>query len=97
MDLHIVPGVKAGDAAEAHRLDVLLQEEYHCKCMTYWIDEGRGHVFCLIDASGKEAVENMHNRAIQQPRELPCFIAYWLPAKTFRSIPTIGCRMYLSE
>jgi AraC-like DNA-binding protein len=63
MDLHIVPGVKAGDVAEAHRLDVLIQQEHHCKAMTYWIDESRGHVFCLIDAPGKEAVEEMHSKA----------------------------------
>ena len=63
MDLHIVPGVKAGDVAEAHRMDVSIQEQHHCKCMTYWIDESRGHIFCLINAPGKEAVEELHNQA----------------------------------
>jgi hypothetical protein len=41
MDIHIVPGIKARDVAEAHRKDILLQEEHECKCMTYWIDEAR--------------------------------------------------------
>lgn len=63
MDLHIVPGVKAKDAAEAHRMDILIEEEHDCKCMTYWIDEARGHVFCLIDAPDKQAVEAMHDKA----------------------------------
>lgn len=63
MDLHIVPGVKANDVAEAHRLDVLIQDDHSCKCMTYWVDESRGHVFCLIDAPGKETVIAMHNKA----------------------------------
>jgi AraC-like DNA-binding protein len=63
MDLHIVPGVKATDVAEAHRLDVLIQDEHECKCMTYWVDESRGHIFCLIDAPGKDTVIEMHNRA----------------------------------
>ncbi len=63
MDLHIVPGVKANDVAEAHRLDVLIQDDHACKCMTYWVDEGRGHIFCLIDAPGKETVIEMHNKA----------------------------------
>lgn len=63
MDLHIVPGVKAREAAEAHRQDILIEEEYGCKCMTYWIDEGRGHVFCLIDAPDKGAVEQMHGKS----------------------------------
>src|SRR4029078_1752035 len=63
MDVHIVPGIKARDVAEAHRKDILLQEEHQCKCMTYWIDEERANVFCLIDAPNKEAVAEMHHRA----------------------------------
>ena len=63
MDLHIVPGVKANDVAEAHRMDVLIQDEHECKCMTYWVDESRGHIFCLIDAPGKDMVIEMHNKA----------------------------------
>ena len=63
MDVHIVPGVKAKDVAEAHRKDLLHQEEYGCKCMTYWIDEKRESIFCLIDAPEKEAVKEMHSKA----------------------------------
>ncbi|MDB5198069.1 MAG: hypothetical protein JWO92_32 [Chitinophagaceae bacterium] len=63
MDVHIVPGVKARDVAEAHTKDLLHQEEYGCKAMTYWIDEERETVFCLIEAPDKEAVEEMHGKA----------------------------------
>ena len=63
MDVHIVPGVNAKDVAEAHRKDLLIQEEHECKCMTYWIDEERESIFCLIEAPAKEAVVEMHNRA----------------------------------
>ncbi|TMI74850.1 MAG: DUF4242 domain-containing protein [Bacteroidetes bacterium] len=63
MDVHIVPGVKAKDVAEAHRKDLLHQEEHGCKCMTYWIDEERENIFCLIEAPDKAAVEEMHNKA----------------------------------
>jgi AraC-like DNA-binding protein len=63
MDLHILPGVKAKEVAEAHRRDMLIQNDHSCKCMTYWIDEKRGNVFCLIDAPSKEAVETMHSKA----------------------------------
>jgi len=63
MDVHIVPGVKARDVAEAHRKDLLHQEEYECKCMTYWIDEHRETIFCLIEAPNKQAVEEMHCKA----------------------------------
>lgn len=63
MDVHIVPGVNAKAVAEAHSRDVLLQEEHQCKCMTYWIDEARESVFCLIEAPSMEAVVEMHNEA----------------------------------
>src|SRR3984893_19100970 len=63
MDVHIVPRIIARDVAEAHRKDILLQEEHDCKCMTYWIDEERENVFCLIEAPDKQAVEEMHSRA----------------------------------
>jgi AraC-like DNA-binding protein len=63
MDVHIVPGVKATGVAEAHQLDLDQQKEHGCKCMTYWIDEVRESVFCLIEAPTKEAVINMHSKA----------------------------------
>ena len=63
MDVHIVPGVKARDVAEAHTKDILVQGEHECKCMTYWIDEERENVFCLIEAPAKEAVIEMHHKA----------------------------------
>ena len=63
MDVHIVPGVKAKDVAEAHRKDLFHQEENGCRCMTYWIDEQRENIFCLIEAPEKEAVEELHRRA----------------------------------
>jgi AraC-like DNA-binding protein len=63
MDAHIVPGVKARDVAEAHKKDLLHQEEYGCKAMTYWVDEKRETIFCLIEAPEKHAVEEMHRNA----------------------------------
>lgn len=63
MDVHIVPGVKAKDVAHAHSKDLLLQDEYGCRCMTYWIDEERENIFCLIDAPDREAVKDMHRSA----------------------------------
>lgn len=63
MDIHNVPGVKAKNVAEAHQKDLIHQEEYGCKSMTYWIDEAREKVFCLIDAPNKAAVKEMHSRS----------------------------------
>ena len=63
MDMHILPGVKARDVAQAHLLDLVIQDDHGCNCMTYWVDEKRGTVFCLIEAPGKEAVSEMHGKA----------------------------------
>jgi AraC-like DNA-binding protein len=63
MDIHNVPGIEALDLAEAHRKDILIQDSYRCKCMTYWIDEARGVAFCLIEAPDKSVVEEMHKNA----------------------------------
>jgi AraC-like DNA-binding protein len=63
MDRHIVPGIEARHAAEAHREDLKIQKEYGCRCMTYWVDEERGSAFCLIDAPDIDAVKRMHNKA----------------------------------
>jgi AraC-like DNA-binding protein len=63
MDLHEVPGVTAKDAAEAHLLDVEVQDEYNCNVMTVWLDILRGEGFCLIEAPDKKAVELMHKNS----------------------------------
>jgi len=63
MDVHIVPGVKAIDVAQAHQKDLMFQDEHTCKCMTYWVDEKRESIFCLIEAPDKNAVQEMHRKA----------------------------------
>lgn len=63
MDKHIVPGIEAKHAAEAHREDLKIQDLYNCRCMTYWVDEAKGSAFCLIDAPNEEAVRELHEAA----------------------------------
>lgn len=63
MDRHNIPGLTSKDAAQAHLKDLEIQDEYNCTAMTYWIDEERGNVFCLIESPSKKAVIEMHNRA----------------------------------
>jgi len=63
MDSHIVPGIEAKHAAEAHKKDLGVQNQFGCRNMTYWVDENRGRVFCLIDAPNEEAVREMHDHA----------------------------------
>lgn len=63
MDLHIAPGIKAKEIAEAHVKDLQIQDNYQCNCMTYWVDESNGRAFCLINAPSEEAVKNLHEKA----------------------------------
>ena len=63
MDIHEVPGVKALDVAEAHRLDLQHQQDFKCKCMTYWVDEARETIFCLIEGPNKDSVAALHGKA----------------------------------
>lgn len=63
MDLHIVPGAVLDDVVEAHKMDVSIQDQFGCNCMTFWFDQPRGHAFCLIEAPDKESVMRMHNHA----------------------------------
>lgn len=63
MDRHDVPGTTAKALAEAHQLDLNIQDNFGCKAFTYWFDEGRGIVFCLIEAPDKKAVEEMHRNS----------------------------------
>lgn len=63
LDLHIIPGVTPTQVAEAHVKDVEIQERYCCKTMTYWMDEDKGCVFCLIEAPDQDSVVSLHRKA----------------------------------
>ncbi len=63
LDLHIAPGVSARELAEAHLLDVKIQDAFDCKAMTYWHDADKGCVFCLIEAPDKESVKELHAKS----------------------------------
>ncbi len=63
MDLHIGQGLTAEDMALAHQMDVRIQKDYYCKCLTYWFDKERGNAFCLIEAPSKEHVFELHKNS----------------------------------
>lgn len=63
MDRHDAPEVTAAEVAEAHRKDLEIQGQYGVRFLTYWFDEPRGTIFCLIDAPDKEAVQCVHREA----------------------------------
>jgi AraC-like DNA-binding protein len=63
MDRHDSLNATAKSLAEAHQLDIDIQEKYSCKALTYWFDEGKQIAFCLIEAPDKKAVEDMHRNS----------------------------------
>jgi len=63
MDRHDSLNATAKALAEAHQLDIEVQEKYSCKALTYWFDEGKKIAFCLIEAPDKKSVEEMHKNS----------------------------------
>lgn len=63
MDRHYVEGATRQSVADAHQKDLVLQDKYEVKFMTYWFDEMRCTAFCLIEAPNRETIERAHNEA----------------------------------
>lgn len=66
MDLHVAQGLTAEDVARAHQLDLEVQHEVGCKCLTYWLDPALGSAYCLIEAPTIDKVEELHDRSHKQ-------------------------------
>jgi class 3 adenylate cyclase len=60
MDRHNAPDATYDAMAEAHRLDLDLQERYDVRFLAYWFDPHRGLAFCLADAPSAEAMKQVH-------------------------------------
>ncbi|MEX1194185.1 MAG: nickel-binding protein [Dehalococcoidia bacterium] len=63
MDRHEAGELTPTDIYAAHLLDLQVQEKYHTRYLTYWMDQERGHVFCLVDAPSREAAAAVHAEA----------------------------------
>ncbi len=63
MDRHDIPGATASDVAQAHQENLKIQDQFHCRALTYWFDEKRGAAFCLVEAPDANAVQEMHDLA----------------------------------
>jgi hypothetical protein len=64
LDIHKkVDGATDEAVAAAHQKDLETQEKYGVKYMKYWLDEGTGTIFCLVEAPNKEAAERVHREA----------------------------------
>jgi Protein of unknown function (DUF4242) len=64
MDVHNLGGpVTIDDVAKAHAADLETQDEYDVHYLRYWVDEGEGKIFCLVDAPDAEAANKVHKEA----------------------------------
>jgi hypothetical protein len=64
MDVHTLDGpVGLADVAQAHAADVATQGRYGVDYRHYWVDEGAGKIFCLVEAPDAEAAESVHREA----------------------------------
>jgi hypothetical protein len=64
MDVHSLDGgVAAADVAKAHEADLKTQDQYGVNYLRYWVDEGDGKIFCLVDAPDADAASTVHREA----------------------------------
>ena len=64
MDVHSMDGeVSVDDVAKAHAADLQTQEPHGVNYLRYWVDEGNGKIFCLVDAPDATAAETVHREA----------------------------------
>jgi hypothetical protein len=64
MDIHhLGNGVTMDDVAKAHQADLAAQGEHDVSYLRYWVDEGKGEVFCLVEAPDAEAANEVHRKA----------------------------------
>jgi Nickel responsive protein SCO4226-like len=64
MDVHTIDGgVAADDVAKAHMADLQTQGKHDVNYLRYWVDEGKGKVFCLVEAPSADAAATVHRDA----------------------------------
>ena len=64
MDVHTIDGgVTADDVAKAHIADLQTEGRHNVNYLRYWVDEGKGKVFCLVDAPSADAAATVHREA----------------------------------
>jgi hypothetical protein len=64
MDVHSLgTGVTLDDVAKAHAADLATEGAHDVHYLRYWVDEARGHIFCLVEAPDAEAANTVHRDA----------------------------------
>ena len=56
-------GVTAAAVAEAHAKDLQVQGKHGVNYRSYWVDEKKEAVFCLVEAPNAEAAARVHREA----------------------------------
>ncbi|GAA4010976.1 hypothetical protein GCM10022408_24100 [Hymenobacter fastidiosus] len=65
IDVHdLEPGkVSFKDVEGAHQKDLATQDKYGVKFLKFWVDEKKGKVYCLSQATNESSVTNTHKEA----------------------------------
>jgi len=64
LDVHQLDGaVTMDDVATAHLADLQTQGKYDVRYLRYWVDEGAGQIFCLVEAPSADAAASVHREA----------------------------------
>ena len=65
LDVHHLPSGKVAlaDVAAAHRKDLAIEGAHGVAYRRYWVDEGSGTIFCLVEAPSAEAANTVHREA----------------------------------
>ena len=63
MDRHNTVDATREVIAAAHEKDLAIQGKYGVRFITYWVDEVRSKVFCLVEAPNKNTLQKAHDEA----------------------------------
>src|SRR3954447_4288068 len=64
MDVHnLEVGLAASEVCNAHLADLQTQDKYDVSYLRYWVDEGQGKIFCLVEAPSADAANTVHRNA----------------------------------
>lgn len=64
MDTHRkIDGLTAAALADAHKMDLAVQEGHDVEFLQYWFNQESGRVYCLVQAPTAEAARAVHREA----------------------------------
>jgi hypothetical protein len=64
MDTHRLDGgVTVEDVAKAHMADLQEQGKHDVSYLRYWVAEGEGVIYCLVEAPSADAANLVHKEA----------------------------------